>query len=255
MVAVDGFAGKVGFVELSWHPAPANDNFADREALPSTNSGSATGDVQGATMEAGEPSGSGTGTIWYSWTAPADGTHKFDTVGSNFDSVLAIYEGSDLSTLDLIGINDDDPDRGCCSSWLPIRDATAGTTYSIAVSSISGPPEDLVLRWSPLVLGTSAGETLVGTSGDEEIRGRGGQDILRGLGGSDAIFGGNGDDRGVGGDGDDLVFDHSGMDELLGRAGDDRLNARDFRAGDLLAGGGGADTCRGDPTDTRRSCP
>jgi Ca2+-binding RTX toxin-like protein len=254
MVAVDGFAGKVGFLRLRWHPAPANDNFADREALPSTSIGSATGDVQGATTEVGEPSGLGAGTIWYSWTAPADGTYKFDTVGSNFDSVLAIYEGSDLSTLDRIGINDDDPDRGCCSSWLPIRNTTAGTTYSIAVSSISGPPEDLVLRWSPLILGTSAGETLVGTSGDEEIRGRGGEDILRGLGGSDAIFGGNGDDRGVGGDGDDLVFDQSGMDELLGRAGDDRLNARDFTR-DLLAGGAGADTCRGDRRDVRRSCP
>jgi Ca2+-binding RTX toxin-like protein len=253
-VAVDGFSGKIGFVNLRWNPAPANDNFADAQVLPSTSSGTATGDVDGATLEPGEPP-FGLDTIWYSWTAPADGTYKFDTVGSNFDTVLAIYEGSSLDTLDLPRINDDDPDRGCCSSWVAIPNTTAGTTYSIAIGSLGGPGSALVLRWSPLILGTPQGETLLGTSGDEEIRGRGGNDVLRGLGGRDAIFGGRGNDLEYGGVGNDFVFDHQGADRLFGGDGNDRLNARDHRSNDLVAGGLGVDICRADAGDTRRSCP
>ena len=161
-VAVDGFSGKVGSVNLHWHPSPANDNFAEVQVLPSTSSGTVTGDSRGATLEPGEPARLlfGPGTVWYSWTAPADGTYKFDTFGSNFDTVLAVYAGSSLDALDLVRINDDDPDRGCCSSWVPIANTTSGTTYSIAVL----PFEDstgghVVLRWSPLILGGSAGET------------------------------------------------------------------------------------------------
>jgi Ca2+-binding RTX toxin-like protein len=258
-VAVDGFSGKVGLVSLRWRRAPANDNFADAQVLPSASSGSATGDVRGATLELGEPLDSfdfcGCGTIWYSWTAPADGTYKFDTVGSNFDSVLAVYAGSTLDTLDVLDVNDDDPDRGCCSSWVPIADTIAGTTYSIAVGSLGGPNGALVLRWSPLILGTSAGETLLGTSGDEELRGLGGNDVLRGLGGRDAIFGGPGNDLEYGGAGNDFILDHRGADRLFGRDGNDRLNARDSLSNDLVSGGPGVDTCRADAGDTRRRCP
>jgi Ca2+-binding RTX toxin-like protein len=266
-VAVDGFSGKVGSVNLHWHPSPANDNFADVQVLPSTSSGTATGDSRGATLEPGEPARLlfNPGTIWYSWTAPADGTYKFDTFGSNFDTVLAIYAGSSLDALDLVRINDDDPDRGCCSSWVPIANTTSGTTYSIAVL----PFEDstgghVVLRWSPLVLGGSAGETLLGTAGDDEIRGRGGNDVVRGFGGRDVIFGGSGRDAIFGGPGRDLeyggagndsLFDHRGVDRLFGGEGNDRLNARDSRPSDLVAGGSGVDTCRADRGDTRRRCP
>jgi Ca2+-binding RTX toxin-like protein len=266
-VAVDGFSGKVGSVNLHWHPSPANDNFADVQVLPSTSSGTATGDSRGATLEPGEPARLlfNPGTIWYSWTAPADGTYKFDTFGSNFDTVLAIFAGSSLDALDLVRINDDDPDRGCCSSWVPIASTTSGTTYSIAVlpfeDSTGG---DVVLRWSPLVLGGSAGETLLGTAGDDEIRGRGGNDVVRGFGGRDAIFGGSGRDAMFGGPGRDLeyggagndsLFDHRGVDRLFGNEGNDRRNARDSHPNDLVAGGPGLDTCRADRGDTRRRCP
>lgn len=252
-IAVDGFAGKVGSVNLLWQPAPTNDNFADAEVLPSTNSGTASGDASGATVEAGErPSA---GSIWYSWTAPANGTYRFDTVGSRIDTVLAVYSGSSLETLDLVRENDDDPDRGCCSSWVPILGATAGTVYSIAVSPLDAFGGGLVaLRWSPLVLGTSASETLVGTAGDEELRGLGGNDVLRGLGGADAIFGGPGRDLESGGSGSDLLLDRAGVDRLLGGSENDRLDARDGRPNDLVGGGGGNDTCRADRRDTRKSC-
>ena len=259
-VAVDGFSGKVevGSVNLYWQPSPANDNFADVLVLSSTSSGTATGDTSGATREPGEPAQLlfSPGTIWYSWTAPADGTYKFDTFGSNSDTVLAIYAGSSLDALDLVRINDDDPDRGCCSSWVPIANTTSGTTYSIAVLPFGEPSGGhVVLRWSPLILGGSAGETLLGTSGDDEIRGRGGNDVLRGFGGRDAIFGGAGGDLEYGGPGKDFLFDHRGVDHLFGGKGNDRLNTRDAHGSDLVAGGASVDTCRADQGDRRRRCP
>jgi Ca2+-binding RTX toxin-like protein len=261
MLAVDGFLGKIGHIRLSWGRAPANDNFVDAQTVTGA-TGRTTGTVRGATAEPGEPSAFGLSTIWYSWTAPADGTYKFDTVGSNFDTVLAVYEGSSLDSLQLKGINDDDPDRGCCSSWVPIRNATAGTTYSISISDLgAGFPSDscrfcaLVVNWSPLILGGAGPETLLGTAGNDEIRGQGGADVLRGGGGNDTLFGGSGNDREYGGAGNDGILDRRGTDQLFGQAGNDRLNARDFVRGDVLSGGLGSDVCRGDTSDVRRGCP
>jgi RTX calcium-binding nonapeptide repeat (4 copies) len=258
MLAVDGFSGKVGRIELRWGRAPANDNFADAQTLPGVPSGTATGNVRGATSEPGEPSGVfEVRTIWYSWTAPTDGTYKFDTLGSRFDTVLAVYRGSTLDSLARVGENDDDPDRGCCSSWVPIRNATAGTTYSISVGALDGFCRtcNVVLNWSPLILGGSGPDTLVGGAGAEEIRGRGGADILRGGGGHDSLLGGRGNDREDGGPGNDVVLDRAGVDRLFGRIGNDQLDSRDFGRGDLLSGGLGTDVCRGDRVDVRRGCP
>jgi hypothetical protein len=254
-IAVDGFSGKVevGSVDLTWRRAPTNDNFANAESLPNTSSGQDTnGSNRGAISEAGEPHPGNS--IWYSWTAPADGTYKFDTVGSTFDTTLAVYTGSTLETLDLVRQNDDDAERGCCSSWVPIRNATAGTTFSISVRGFDGDEGSVILRWSPLVLGTSGDETLVGTAGAEELRGRGGKDVLRGFGGGDAIFGGPGNDMESGGPGNDLLLDRRGIDHLFGRGGHDRLNTRDGHPGDLVSGGPGNDICRSGVGDMRRSC-
>ena len=135
LIAVDGFSGKVGHINLTRGSAPANDNFADAQRLSSATSGSVTGTTLGATPEAGEPL-SFLATIWYTWTAPRDGTYKFDTVGSTiFDTILGVYRGSTLDALTQVGISGGDRDRPCCTSWVPIRNATAGTTYSIFVGA------------------------------------------------------------------------------------------------------------------------
>jgi hypothetical protein len=103
-----------------------------------------------------------------------------------------VYTGSTLGALTRIGQNDDDPDRGCCASWVPLKGATAGTVYMIAVSPFDeNEPESVVLNWSPLLLGTRASNVIVGTSAADEIRGLAGNDVLRGLGGDDQIFGGS----------------------------------------------------------------
>jgi hypothetical protein len=63
-----------------------NDNFANRTLL----SGLALngqGSNIGATAEVGEPAQSGiANSVWWSWTAPNDGTFTIDTKNSNFDT-------------------------------------------------------------------------------------------------------------------------------------------------------------------------
>jgi Ca2+-binding RTX toxin-like protein len=254
-IAVDGFGGKTGRFSLFWNESPVNDNFAEAIVLAGA-SGSRTGDTtQGATIEPGEQDFFETGTsVWYSWTPPVDGTYKISTFGSGFDTVMAVYEGSSLEALEVLRFNDDDPDRGCCSSWIPLVDAQASTIYMIQVAALDFLPAPLALQWGPLILGTNGAETLTGTAGAEEIRGRAGNDVVRGGGGADLVFGGRGNDVVAGGAGNDFVLDRSGTDRLLGAGGADTLDARDRRAGDILTGGPGADVCRADPGDTRRTC-
>ncbi len=160
---------------------------------------------------------------------PATGTYKVDTVGSTVDTVLGVYEGTTFESMARVGINDDDPDRGCCSTWLPNVWATAGTTYSIFVAPLSddaddGPHRgDVQLNWGPLLLGTSGQDRLVGTAAGEELRGGRGNDVLRARGGGDSVFGGRGNDRLFGGAGKDVLVDHRGDNRLFGNAGADHL--------------------------------
>ena len=41
--------------------------------------------------------------MWYSWTAPADGSYSFTTEGSDFDSLLGVYTGTSVDGLTLVG--------------------------------------------------------------------------------------------------------------------------------------------------------
>lgn len=254
-IAIDGFAGKSGRFEFLRNEAAVNDNFADAIVLAGA-AGSRSGDnARGGTLEPGEQDRFQTGaSVWYSWTPPADGTYKLATVGSRFDTVLAVYEGSSLETLELLRINDDDPDRGCCSSWVPLVDAQATTTYMIQVTPLNGVGGVLALQWGPLILGTAAGEVLAGTAAGEEIRARGGNDSVLGHGGADLLFGGRGNDALRGGPGFDFLLDRSGSDSLVGDGGRDRIDVRDGRPNDDINGGFGEDVCRADRGDIRHSC-
>ena len=97
--------GAPGFV-------PANNNFAN--AAPLTLSGTsaqATGSNVAATKETNEPSHAGNAgghSVWWKWTAPATGSFTVTTLGSNFDTTLAVYTGTSVSSLTLIGSNDDE---------------------------------------------------------------------------------------------------------------------------------------------------
>jgi hypothetical protein len=127
---------------------PANDNFANAQVI-SGNSGTVTGSNVGATKETGEPNHAGNAggaSVWYRWTPSTSGSATIDTIGSNFDTLLAVYIGSAVNSLTEIASNDD-IGGGNLQSRVTFS-ATAGTTYSIAVDGYGGATGNITLNWS-----------------------------------------------------------------------------------------------------------
>lgn len=125
----------------------SNDNFSARRTISGA-SGTATGSNIGATKEPGEPNhagNSGGASIWYSWTAPAAGQVTFDTLTSNFDTLLAVYTGAAVNALTPVASNDD-AGGGVYQSSLTFQ-AVAGVTYQIAVDGYAAATGSVVLHW------------------------------------------------------------------------------------------------------------
>ena len=107
---MDGVNGAAGSVVLTLNQSIQNDNFANPQFIGGV-SGLAYGSDVGATKEPGEPNhaagNAGGSSIWYQWSAPAGGTVTLDTLGSDFDTMLAVYTGSAYGALTTIASNDD----------------------------------------------------------------------------------------------------------------------------------------------------
>jgi len=162
-IAVDGSIGVPGNVTpfsgnlvLSWSPRldGSNDNFVEAQILAGT-SGSVAGTNVGASKENGEPNHAGDRggrSVWHSWTAPFNGPVIFTTAGSDFDTVLAVYTGTNVNALTLVAGNDDSPyadnPTHILTSSLTFT-ANAGTTYQIAVDGSGGRFGNFALRWGP----------------------------------------------------------------------------------------------------------
>ena len=127
---------------------PGNDNFAAATVITGTRVTKTGDSTNGASTEPGEPSHAGVtngGSIWYAWTPAANGPVTIHTGGSNFDTVLAVYTGSVVSSLTGIAANDDEPGTDLLTSRVHF-DAVAGTTYSIAVAGYGGDTGSVRLR-------------------------------------------------------------------------------------------------------------
>ena len=126
---------------------PPNDTFAKATVISGQRCTSGGTNKDAAQKESGEPNHAGyataTSSIWWKWTAPYKGKVQIDTIGSSFDTVLAVYTGSSVGALTSVAY-DDDNGEGFTSRV----DFTAekGTTYSIAVSGVSGEYGDIVLN-------------------------------------------------------------------------------------------------------------
>lgn len=128
--------------------APANDDFASAQPLAGT-SATTTGTNVEATSEPGEPTHAGIEggvSVWYVWTAPVSGRIRIQTCGSSFDTVLAVYTGSSVDALTEVAANDD----SCETASSVTFEATAGTTYWIAVDGAAGDEGDIALTLAPL---------------------------------------------------------------------------------------------------------
>ena len=94
---------------ISAHAAPpVNDNLEDFEVLAGTSGAVSRTNVE-ATKELDEPDhaqDAGGASVWFEWTAPGDGEVTFDTFGSNFDTLLAVYSGTDFTDFVEVASND-----------------------------------------------------------------------------------------------------------------------------------------------------
>lgn len=141
-------AGMLLLPEPAQAAPPGNDAFANAvdvmEPLPFSDSVSNTE----ATREAGEPRledscGVVRRTVWYSYTPSSDAVVSVNTLGSDFDTVLGVWQGSDLNALSLVGCNDDA--LGDVQSTV-LFSAQMGTEYRFQVGGFHRESGDLVIH-------------------------------------------------------------------------------------------------------------
>ena len=96
------------------------------------------GNNSSATIEQNEASHAGQvggKSLWWRWQAPFSGIVEFDTGGSSFDTLMAVYTGSTLATLTQVAANDDH--GGALTSQVSFS-ALEGSTYHIVVDGKQG---------------------------------------------------------------------------------------------------------------------
>jgi photosystem II stability/assembly factor-like uncharacterized protein len=135
--------------------APPNDDFSNARiinATPFTHSVATTG----ATSATDDPAPScvaGLGglaengrarSVWFRFTAAANGTVNVDTQGSNYDTILAVFTGSP-GNFSEVACNDD-VDPGVIRHSQLSFNAVANTAYSVMVSAFVGDGGSLTLN-------------------------------------------------------------------------------------------------------------
>ena len=117
-------------------PAPANDS-RDAMTVLAGDSGSLTTNTAAATRDdACGPiarDSPGAQSIWFQWTAPADGWATFDTAGSSIDTLLGVFAAG-CREQHRLAESDDAPGRITSLVRLWVR---SGTQYAIAVDGYS----------------------------------------------------------------------------------------------------------------------
>jgi hypothetical protein len=107
---------------------PGGDQFVQGRSI-NTKSNSVRGLSLGSSRELAEPFHFNLNTsnsVWYVWKAPATGIATFDTQGSTFDTLMAVYTGNALGAL--TEVTSDDDSGGYHSSRVRWN-AVAGTEY------------------------------------------------------------------------------------------------------------------------------
>ncbi|MSU45857.1 MAG: matrixin family metalloprotease [Lacunisphaera sp.] len=145
--------GAPGFV-------PANNNFGNATTitLSTDNTGTFSGSNVAATKETGEPNHAnnlGGHSVWWKWTANGTGSTTMTTLGSNFDTTLAVYNGSASSALTTITSNDD-VQSGVVRTSTVAFNASSGTTYYFAVDGRDAAFGSVTLNLRATLTGDSA---------------------------------------------------------------------------------------------------
>lgn len=127
----------VGPLQVIIKPASSNDAWA--AALPLLNSLPTANRYTGATLEPGERTdfGPSHGTVWYRWTAPANGSFAFEVISAQPNLGLGVYTGEGM--LELVPLK-------IISGWTSSQRnvsfrAAAGTEYWLAAAVPFGSTE------------------------------------------------------------------------------------------------------------------
>jgi hypothetical protein len=141
-IRVSGYNGNRGNVQINVRAIPANDTC---EAPATVGAGTWYGNTTSATASNYPASchTSATGDIWYSYTPSCAGLVVLDTIGSNFDTVLSIYEGCGGAE---VTCNDDS--FGGYQSQVSFY-ASADVTYSIRLGGYLAATGNTVLHVYP----------------------------------------------------------------------------------------------------------
>jgi hypothetical protein len=133
-------------IELDIPTVVAGDNFADRLSLPGE-SGRVKVSNLGATREAGEPRHANkrsNHSVWFSYVAGAQGLVEISTIGADFDTLLAVYTGTELGNL--VDVANDEDRGGKLTSELRFR-AEPDQEYIIVVDGFNQNEGTAVLTW------------------------------------------------------------------------------------------------------------
>jgi hypothetical protein len=140
-------------VTFTVEPAPANDNFAGAIDLPGDSGAQSGTNNFSATLEAGEPDINGeTNSVWFKWTAAADGQFTVSTDGSTtpsgaeWDAILGTYTGTSVNAL--TKVDGQTPKDTVLSETMtiPVR---SGVTYYIQLAGFGhAVAANLNITWS-----------------------------------------------------------------------------------------------------------
>lgn len=144
-VAGGGGTGASGSVlNLVAAALPFNDTFTTAQAIPSFPY-SRTQTTLGAWQDVGEPTTSCGPTmgasVWYKYTAPANRTVTFSTVGSTYDVVLTVWKGTTVGALTVVGCH-----NGLGNDAIVNVNTTAPTAYYIMIAGVNGAYGDLTFQ-------------------------------------------------------------------------------------------------------------
>ncbi|MDX1916332.1 MAG: S8 family serine peptidase [Methylophilus sp.] len=126
---------------------PANDAFVNKVTVSGA-SGSASGSsilASKEALEANHASNVGGASVWWRWIATGSGQVSLNTSGSNFDTLLGVYKGTNISTLTPVAANDND--TSVLTSKVLFQ-AVAGTEYAFVVDGADGGMGAVNLAWS-----------------------------------------------------------------------------------------------------------
>lgn len=157
-IAVDGAfsagADEADMFEIDGSLAyvPGNDDFEDAAELANPLTGQPATDVWiagfgtiGATKQPGEPDHAGNPgghSVWFEWTAPETGSVQLLACQNNFPTLLAVYEGSELTDLTPVASGTNEPNAACAAGGAVPGEAALniheGVTYDIAVDGANG---------------------------------------------------------------------------------------------------------------------